>query len=63
MSFLRSRPGTIVLAAVTALLAVILAGRPWITGTVDDVSLYPRALSSSRIAAHFAASKKAPASK
>ena len=39
MSFLRSRPGTIVLAAVTALLAVILAGRPWITGTVDDAMI------------------------
>ncbi len=37
--------------------------KPYLTGTVDDVSLYPRALSSSRIAAHFTASKKAPASK
>ena len=36
MSFFTRRPGVILLAAVSALLAIILAGRPWVTGTVDD---------------------------
>lgn len=39
MSFLRGRPAAILIAALAALLAVILAGRPWITGTVDDAMI------------------------
>ena len=39
MSFFTRRPGVILLAAVSALLAIILAGRPWVTGTVDDAMI------------------------
>lgn len=39
MTFLRGRPAAILIAGLTALLAVVLAGRPWITGTVDDAMI------------------------
>lgn len=35
--------------------------KPYLTGSVDDVALYPRALAGDRVAAHFAAAKPAAA--
>lgn len=36
---LTGRPATIVLGALTALLTVVTAGRPWVRGTVDDAMI------------------------
>lgn len=39
MSRLAGRPAAVLLGAVTALLTVIVAGRPWVVGTVDDAMI------------------------
>lgn len=39
MSFLTKRPGAILIAGLSTLLAAATAGRPWIQGTVDDAMI------------------------